>query len=110
LRSWMRRTLEERGYAVRSTATAEAALELLDSENETFDLLVTDIVLPGMNGADLSDRVRERAGVPVLFVTGFAENGIAQRAELDEGATLLKKPFSGVELCERVGEVIERDG
>ncbi|CAD0322789.1 Response regulator receiver protein CpdR [Xanthomonas hortorum pv. gardneri] len=86
--------LGDEGYQVVATADAEHALEQLNT-SRPFDLLLSDICLPGMNGRDLADKDRFLyPALPIVFMTGYA-GAIAKRADfLDTGMRLLTKPFS----------------
>ncbi|PPU08607.1 response regulator [Xanthomonas arboricola] len=86
--------LSDEGYRVTASSDAEQALEQLNHARP-FDLLLSDICLPGMNGRDLADNARRLyPALPVVFMTGYA-GSIAKRADfLDTGMRLLTKPFS----------------
>ncbi|PPT96524.1 two-component system response regulator [Xanthomonas arboricola pv. arracaciae] len=91
--------LGDEGYQVTASADAEQALEQLN-QARPFDLLLSDICLPGMNGRDLADNARRLyPALPIVFMTGYFMTGyagsIAKRADfLDTGMRLLTKPFS----------------
>ncbi|WP_260288733.1 MULTISPECIES: response regulator [unclassified Xanthomonas] len=86
--------LGDEGYQVVTSGDAEQAMEQLASARP-FDLLLSDICLPGMNGRDLADNARRLyPALPIVFITGYA-GAIAKRADfLDTGMRLLTKPFS----------------
>lgn len=86
--------LGEEGYQVVVSADAEQAMQQLTTACP-FDLLLSDICLPGMNGRDLADNARRLyPALPIVFMTGYA-GAIAKRADfLDTGMRLLPKPFS----------------
>ncbi len=98
--------LEELGYFVLEADDAPSALRVLNSRPD-IDLLVTDVGLPnGMNGRQLADAVRaDRPDLPVLFVTGYAENAVLNHGHLDRGMQVLTKPFAGDVLARRVAEL-----
>jgi signal transduction histidine kinase len=98
--------LEELGYSVLEADDAPSALKVLASRSD-IDLLVTDVGLPnGMNGRQLADAVRaDRPDLPVLFVTGYAENAVLNHGHLDRGMQVLTKPFAGDTLARRVAEL-----
>ena len=106
VRRLIARTLERRGYRVLVTASAEEALELVEREAPHFDLLLTDIVLPGMNGVELARVLEAQTGVRILYVSGFTQNGIVHRGVLDPGILLLQKPFTVDGLLRKVREAI----
>ena len=87
----------------------EAAVLLLDGAERSPELLITDIVMPGMDGFELADIARGRwPGLPVLFITGYGEEILARR-DLDASKVdILQKPFRMAELLPRVEELLER--
>ncbi len=87
----------------------EAAVQLLDGAERSPELLITDIVMPGMDGFELADIARGRwPGLPVLFITGYGEEILARR-DLDASKVdILQKPFRMAELLPRVEELLER--
>ncbi|WP_437282835.1 ATP-binding protein [Sorangium sp. So ce375] len=101
--------LERRGYGVLSAASGEEALAVLTREGEdTVDLLLTDLVMPGMNGRELAERalaIHPRARV--LYISGYAEDVLAG-AEPDRELELLQKPFTPDTLAQRLRDMLER--
>jgi PAS domain S-box-containing protein len=95
------RVLEARGYRVLSATDGQVALQLASDPALTLDLLVTDVVMPGMSGPDLARRLREsRPGLPVVYMSGYADQGLAHEAAATGGA-FLSKPFE-MEALERL--------
>ena len=93
------------GYRALAAAEANAAIEILES-GEHIDLLVSDVGLPGMNGRQLADIARQhRPGLPVLFMTGYAEQA-ASSGFLDAGMDLISKPFQIDHLAARVRDML----
>ena len=91
------------GFEVLVGSGGEEGLELARSRTQPLDLVVTDVVMPGLSGRDVADRLRaERPELPVLFVSGYPQDVIARRGVLDDGVELLPKPFTPAELVERV--------
>ncbi len=85
--------LEDLGYAVQVVGDADGALPILSSSRR-IDLLVTDVGLPGLNGRQLAEIARQsRPELPVLFMTGYAEKAQERAAFLDEGMSMIAKPF-----------------
>ena len=110
LRQLTERSLSRLGYSVVTTADGEEALTEFEREPEGFDLVVLDMVMPRLGGREAFDRMRaRRPDLKVLFVTGYAPESTGM-AELLGGPDLglLMKPFTSMELAERVREVLER--
>jgi signal transduction histidine kinase/CheY-like chemotaxis protein len=103
----VRRVLESEGMVVLSAADAEEALLLTSQHAGAIDLLLTDVVLPGLNGVELAKRVMaERPQVRVLFMSGYADNTVVQRDIIDAGRPFLQKPFAPDRLLARVTDVL----
>ena len=105
LRSLARTALSATGLDVVDAGDGEAALRS-DAAGAGWDVLVTDIVLPGMSGVELATRLRSRhPELPVLYVSGYADHDTRQRGLVD-GARLLRKPYRPEELCRRVADLL----
>jgi hypothetical protein len=105
VRSFTRRVLQRHGYAVSEARSAEAALAELESRSTApIDLLLTDVTLPGMDGPQFAERVRERGEVPVLFMSGSTE---ALLPAFPQRAEFLEKPFTAQTLLECVRELLD---
>jgi two-component system, NtrC family, sensor kinase len=92
-------------YEVAEAPTAEQALSLL--KDKTFDLLLTDVILPGKNGRQLADELKtSHAATKVLFMTGYSRNAIVHQGRLDPGVQLLQKPVTSVELGRKIREML----
>jgi signal transduction histidine kinase len=105
LRSLARHALRATGLVVVDAPNGEAALRVGDSGDE-WDVLVTDIVLPGMSGIELASRLRERhPKLPVLYVSGYADHDTRKRGLVD-GARLLRKPYRPDDLCRHVADLL----
>ncbi len=102
-------SLRELGYRVLEAHDGPSALRLLARREGRFDLLFSDVVLPGgLTGADLAAEARAlRPGLPVLFTTGYARDAIVHHGRLDAGVELLTKPFTFADLAARVRDVID---
>jgi len=104
---FMRRTLEQAGCQVVAGASAEEALEALEQGRAVPDLLVSDIVMPGLSGVELAERVRMRhPGLGVLFVSAYTSDALKERGIAALGAYLLQKPFTGQELLEQAARTL----
>lgn len=87
-------------------STGEEALELFEREDYTCDLLVSNVVLPGMNGRELYERLEtKRPGLPALFVSGYSHDVLATTG-LPSGAQLLMKPFRTGDITAKIREVL----
>ena len=101
--------LESGGYTVISAAGGAEALGKLSGSPLTPDLLVTDLVMPGMNGKELARRVCAKfPGTRVLFVSGYTESVVVHQGVLEEGVELIEKPFASSDLLRKVREVLDR--
>jgi two-component system, cell cycle sensor histidine kinase and response regulator CckA len=103
-----RRILEQHGYKVLAARAPDAALALAERHQGSIHLLVTDVVMPGMNGKELKQRlVARRPDMKCLFISGYTSEVIAHNEVLDEGVEFLQKPFTIQALVLRVREVLE---
>ncbi len=83
------------------------ALELAEQHDGPIDLLLTDVVMPGMNGRQLSELLRaRRPGLRCLFMSGYPADVLAPHGVLETGVALLQKPFSIQSLSEKVRELL----
>jgi two-component system, cell cycle sensor histidine kinase and response regulator CckA len=102
-------TLQESGYTVLEAATGDAALELCERHAGQIDALVTDMVMPGIGGRALADRLTTlRPELRVLFVSGYAEAEVFDHESADAETSFLPKPFTPEELASRVRTLIDR--
>ena len=102
------RALTSHGYQVHSYPSGDAALADLPNLTQGFDLIVTDVVMPGMNGRELVEHVRERIPqVKALFTSGYTEHVISHHGILDNEIEFLPKPYTVNSLLQRVRTVLE---
>jgi two-component system, cell cycle sensor histidine kinase and response regulator CckA len=102
------RMLENLGYAVSGASTPEEALSVLVSATHPVDLLVTDVVLSGMNGPELARRMQDRVpGLRVLFISGYTDETTFREEVLAGGDAFLPKPFTKNMLGMKVREVLD---
>jgi two-component system cell cycle sensor histidine kinase/response regulator CckA len=101
------RALRNKGYKVLEAKSGEAALELMGTTDEKIDLLITDVVMPNMDGPALVREVREiHPDMKVIFISGYTEDAFRQRLDSDSEIHFLPKPFSLKQLAGKVKEVI----
>ncbi|MHC2019936.1 CHASE3 domain-containing protein [Methylobacterium sp. CM6247] len=100
--------LSDLGYRVLEASDGEEALRVFGAHTASVDLLLTDVVLPGMvRGRELSERITAiRPDVKVLFMSGYTENSIVHHGRLDDGVQLIGKPFKREQLACKVAEVL----
>jgi PAS domain S-box-containing protein len=102
------RALEAAGFRVRIARDGLAALELASRAPDELHLVVTDVVMPGLNGGALVEELRVRQpALRALFVSGYTDDAISQRGVLPEGVEFLPKPFTGSELVARVRRLLD---
>jgi two-component system, cell cycle sensor histidine kinase and response regulator CckA len=102
------RVLRSFGYTCYQAQNADEALRLLDDQETRVDLLIADVVMPGMSGRELGDRLaRLRPGIPVLYTSGFTGEDVIRRGMLEEGRPFLQKPFTPHELARAVREALD---
>jgi PAS domain S-box-containing protein len=100
--------LERRGYLVLAAHRPDEALRIAESHPGPIHLLITDVVMPGMNGRDLRDKLKAlKRGFQCIFMSGYTADVIAHHGVLDEGIDFLQKPFSVKTLAEKVREVLD---
>jgi two-component system cell cycle sensor histidine kinase/response regulator CckA len=101
------RALRNKGYKVIEAESGEAALDVIRNVEERIDLLITDVVMPRLDGPRLVREVREmRPDIKVIFISGYAEDAFRQRLDRDSAIDFLSKPFSLKQLASKVKEVI----
>ncbi len=102
-----KRVLEHLGYRVLASTTPQDALRLASEEGGRIDLLMTDVIMPEMNGRDLAGRVQGAwPGIRCLFTSGYTADLIADHGVLDDGVQFLKKPWTRDELAAKVQEAL----
>jgi PAS domain S-box-containing protein len=108
LRYLARQYLEKQGYKVIEAADGAVAMQIAVAHEGTIHLLLTDVIMPGMNGRELAQRISEiRPNIKVLYMSGYTENVIGHNGTLDAGIRLLQKPFNLRDLKNMVREVLD---
>ena len=99
--------LSRQGYEVLSAVNGEEALSILEGRRGGVDLLLTDVIMPGINGKELYKKAVSIApGLKVIYMSGYTENIIAHRGILEEGTVFIQKPFAVKDLTKKVREVM----
>ncbi len=100
--------LEMRGYTVLAAQAPEQAIHLVQDHPGDIHLLITDVVMPGMNGRELAERLGAiRPNLKCLYMSGYTADVIAHRGIMDEGLNFIQKPFGSEDLAERVRQVLD---
>jgi CheY-like chemotaxis protein len=108
LRELARRLLQRQGYTVLSAADADEAIRVF-AENSSIDVLLTDVVMPGASGPELTRRlVEQRPALKVIYMSGYTEDTIVQHGVLKPGIAFLHKPFTSDTLGRKIREVLDR--
>jgi two-component system cell cycle sensor histidine kinase/response regulator CckA len=106
-----RRILARSGYTVLEASTADRALEIVRRESAVVDLLLTDVVMPGRSGKELSHELLTLSPTTrVLFMSGYSKNVIVHKGVLDEGVNFIAKPFSADDLLRTVRDILDGPG
>jgi CheY-like chemotaxis protein len=101
-------TLRRHGYTVTAAGTSADALAIARDRQRPLDLLLTDLVLPDVNGWELADRIlAERPGTPVLYMSGYTETSVIRDAVLDRAVAFMQKPFNAGMLLRHVRTVLD---
>jgi CheY-like chemotaxis protein len=108
VRALVVRALRSHGYQCREARDAKEALGLLEREQSQVDLVITDVVMPGMSGGGLGDRLALlRPELPVLYTSAFVDEDVIRRGLLEQGRPFLQKPCSPHDLARKVREVLD---
>jgi PAS domain S-box-containing protein len=102
------RILRDRGYNVITAEDGVSAMEMLARYPQRIDLLLTDVMMPRMNGRDLADRVATmRPGIRILFMSGYSAEAVQSQGVLARGSTFIEKPFSPDGLARHVRDILD---
>jgi two-component system, cell cycle sensor histidine kinase and response regulator CckA len=102
------RMLGAQGYRVIEAASAEEALEILAASGDTIHLMLTDVMLPGLGGRELAERVAGmRAGIKVIFASGYTDDVVLQHQLVARHGAFVQKPFTPRSLGRKVREVLD---
>jgi CheY-like chemotaxis protein len=107
VRQYASEILRDLNYKVIEAKDSASALRLLDADKK-FDLLLTDVVLPGKNGRELATEVeRRRPETKIIFMTGYSRNAIVHHGRLDPGTELIQKPLIERVLARKIRQVLD---
>ncbi len=108
LRKLTRNTLKHLGYAVLGASNGTEAIEIASRCNSHIDLLLTDVVMPGMSGRELAQRLAStRPDMKILYMTGYTDGVIAEHGVLEAGISVLRKPFTHAQLIQSLDGIFE---
>jgi len=107
VRMFASRALKNKGYNVHEANSGEMALSMLDELEDSLDLVISDVVMPQMDGPTMVSKIRERnLDLKVIFISGYAEDALDKNLEGDD-FNFLPKPFSLKQLAEQVKDVLD---
>jgi two-component system cell cycle sensor histidine kinase/response regulator CckA len=107
LRNLVREVLEGYGYKVLLAANGSVALSIFERQEEPIHLLLTDVIMPGMSGRELADRLtRLHPGIKTLYMSGYTDDAIVHHGVLDADTSFIQKPFASAALARKVREVV----
>jgi CheY-like chemotaxis protein len=108
VRRLLRHVLAKRGYHVLEASHAEEALAIFNSEGNSIDLLLTDMVMPRMSGRELAERIQSvRPGIPVIYMSGYTDDVLVRTGALSPGMSFLQKPLRPEVLTSKVREALD---
>jgi signal transduction histidine kinase/ActR/RegA family two-component response regulator len=108
VRSLARDVLQGQGYTVMEARDGRHALEICELRFGAIDLLLTDVVMPGIGGRELAARLAElRPAMPVIYMSGYTDTAVVQHGVLDPGTTFLQKPFTPDALARKIRQVLD---
>ncbi|MBW2112935.1 MAG: PAS domain S-box protein [Deltaproteobacteria bacterium] len=109
LRKMAERMLEGYGYKVITAENGKEAMKIAESHDAPIHLLVTDVVMPGVSGRDLAEKLQEKVPeIKVLYMSGYTDNDIAHHGVLEKDVNFIQKPFTREGLATKVREVLDR--
>ena len=107
MREVTRRILARNGYQVVAAASGHEALDVLASQLEHIDVLLTDVIMPRMQGKELADKVRVlQPAARVVFMSGYTQGLLGAQGVLEPGVHLIEKPFSEITLLTKLHEIL----
>jgi two-component system cell cycle sensor histidine kinase/response regulator CckA len=108
VRSLVEKLLRLQGYKVLSAADPAAALAHARGHSGVVDLLITDVMLPGLSGRDLAQQIQKlKPEIPILFISGYSDDAVVRHGNLDAGTHFLQKPFTPLQLGKKIREILD---
>ena len=105
----MSRALRGQGYAVWEAASGQEAIQLAKAHSGNIQLLLTDVVMPGMSGKILAERLGEFCpAARIVFISGYVANAMVREAIMKRGSHFLQKPFGVADLTRKVREALDK--
>ena len=110
LRKLTRTVLKQKGYKILEAKDGEDALRISNEHEGTIDLMITDVVMPGMNGRELAEPLQSlRSEVKVIYMSEYTDNAIVHHGVLAPGLNFLEKPFSPESMAHKVRRVLDNN-
>ena len=109
VRKLAKRILEKRGYKILDRSQGKEALQIYEEHKGPIHLMVTDVVMPGMSGRELANRLMSvHPEMKVLYMSGYTDNSITHHGVLEKGMNYIQKPFTVDGLLRKVREVLDK--
>jgi PAS domain S-box-containing protein len=109
VREFVLHTLRAQGYNIIVAANGPRALQMAQAYQEPIHLLLTDVVMPGMSGSEVAERLRaQKPGLKIIFTSGYTDETVIRHGVQESELTFLPKPFSPMELAKKVREILDQ--
>jgi CheY-like chemotaxis protein len=109
VRAYLTEAVRSLGYRVTTAANATVALDILSNKDRRFDLMLTDVVMPGMNGRQLGAAAAKlRPNLRIIYMTGYPRNAVTHQGRLEEGLEVLQKPITQSLLASRLRDSLDK--
>jgi DNA-binding NtrC family response regulator len=110
VRELVQSALENYGYVVNTAVDGMKGLEYVENDSIKIDLIVTDMIMPNLNGKELGERaLKIRPDLKILYTSGYTDDQLVTNGEMDSEIDFLQKPYSVVILLKKVREILDRD-
>ena len=109
VRAYLTDAVRSLGYGVAAASNGKLALDLLGQAKTRIDLMLTDVVMPGMNGRELANSATSlRPDLKVLYMTGYSRNAVAHHGRLDARLDVIQKPITQSDLATRIRDALDK--